>query len=215
MENKTGTKLFLGIIIGLIIGGIIAGVSTYFCMNSKKTENVATGDKTKENKNDRADQTVVDNDSLSGQYYLFGGVGQKRRYYLALTDADMTANDKDKKTYLIDMNLSDSKPSIKEINLSELIQPLYEKKINSLPTTLAEGTINAMPKSKCESYSIQYGDAMNDAYMTDWTKEIAFTVNYACNFTHEAGGKATMGLGTEIYALNIDTMKTYFVASKD
>ena len=80
-----------------------------------------------------------------------------------------------------------------------------------MPTILAEGTTNAMPKSKCESYSIHYGDA-NEAYMTNWTKEIAFSVNYSCHFS---GGNSSMGLGTEIYALNVDTMNVYFVTSKD
>lgn len=211
MENKSNSKIVLGIIVGLIIGGIVSGVGTYFIMNNKSSDKSTVVEDKKEN--NQVNENVVENNGISGQYYLFGDTIEKRRYYLALDNTDISVGKKDenKKVYLVDMNLSASQPTIKEINLMELFKSFYDKKINDLPTILAEGTTNEMPKSNCESYSIQYGDA-REAYMSDWTKGVAFTVNYSCVFKN---GTAAMGLGSEIYYLNVDTMKVTFVTSKN
>lgn len=208
-------KTIIGIIIGLLVGVGAVGAYLYFNNSNGDTKNNKEENK-EEVKNDN--EMVDEKEGINGQYYLFDGLINKRRYYLALDSAYSTTDIntsglEDKKTYLVDMNLSSSQPAIKEINLASLLKPFYDKKINNLPETLAAGTTNAMPKSECTGYSIKYGE-VNDIPMVDWTKEVAFEVAYTCNYLHNGVGKAEHSLGTEIYKLDIEKMVITHLGSK-
>lgn len=211
-EQKPNKKKGKGsVVVIVILVLIILGLVGYMAYDkgwvfSTKTDKETTEKGTEKKSDEKSDKTDNKKETLKGQFYLLEGLRTKRRYYLAFDNAEMLGEDntfmdfRKKKVYLVDMNLSNENDFIKEIDFANLIKGVYDEKINSLPDVLSAGTVNETKKSDCKEYKIQYNTSDNS--MIDGSKEIPFSIYYACIHNN-----AELSLGTENYKLDVSTMK--------
>ena len=208
-KNGSIISVVILTILVVVLGGYIVydkTLSNDTVTSTKSTEKESTSE---QNVNESI-STNNQKESLEGQFYILEGLRQKRRYYLAFDNAETLGEDnrfidyRQKKVYLVDMNLSNTNDFIKEIDFPSLINDVYNEKINNLPSVLNQGTVNEINKSQCTEYRIQY--TTSDDYMFDGAKEIPFGIYYAC-FYNDGQNISELSLGTEYYKLDVTNMK--------
>lgn len=210
MENKKRFPI-VTVLLVLIIIGLVAYIICDKVLNKNDETTIVTQNEIGEGKTDVNEEVQEEElKGLQGRFYLLEGYNLRRRYYLALDNADLADENgnsidfRDKKVYLVDMDLSDKNEFIKEIDLAKLIEGVYNEKINSLPNVLAEGTVNATNKSDINYYTISYYSA---DFPVNGEKEIPFAIGYGAVHDYEGmSNAATLSLGKENYILNVETM---------
>lgn len=172
---KNNVKKNNNIVITILVG-IIIGLITYIALdkiNSNKEENPTN--------------------NINKRLYLVNSDLHQQRYYLLLDDAkyDINQNFLNKKTYILDTDMTDNKEIIKEFDLKAVFKPFADKYIN-------ENKENNM--SSC---TVEYFNAFNsNAELPDinYEKEVAFKAYYRCITSNKE-----VSLGSIIYAYNVET----------
>lgn len=209
MEEKKGTiSLSTILLIIAIIAMIVMGVYIYK-LNNEKAEEVQKSNRLQEqvtNLNENVSDLQGEKDTLSSEdttnnvdisttasinkrlYRLYNN----QRYILLIDDNsyDMDQDFLKKKTYILDLNMTNDNAIVKEVDISSKLKPFVDEYINKN---------KGLNKGTCivKYYGVE--DLMTPPDI-DGENEVAFKVYFSC-----VDGNAETSLGNEIYAYNVKT----------
>ena len=116
----------------------------------------------------------------------------QQRYYLLLDDVTYDANQDflTKKTYILDMDMTNGNEIVKEVNLASVFKPIVDKYINDY---------NGDKSGTC---TVEYFSAVKGSVppALDYNEEVAFSGYYRCT-----DGNTEKSLGSKNYAYNVKT----------
>ncbi len=130
--------------------------------------------------------------TINKRLYSVNSDLNQQRYYLLLDDATYDANQDflTKKTYILDMDMTNGNEIVKEVDLASVFKPIVDEYINSY---------NGDKSGTC---TVEYFSAVKDSVppTINYNEEVAFKGYYRCT-----NGNTEKSLGSKDYAYNIKT----------
>ncbi|MBQ7802416.1 hypothetical protein IJ380_00925 [Candidatus Saccharibacteria bacterium] len=115
----------------------------------------------------------------------------QQRYYLLIDDAtyDMNQNFLDKKTYILDMDMTEGNELIREVDLASVFRPVVEEFFNGKENTEGDCSVEYFSPFRGEVYSPQF----------NYDTEVPFKAYYRC-----VDGNAERSFGSVVYAYDVE-----------
>ncbi len=153
---------------------------------------VSGKDTTNNNSNDDSTSNKAENSTTSSVNKRLYKLFSNQRYILLMDDNtyDIDQDFLEKKTYILDLNMTNGNEIVKEVNLSSKLTPFVNEYINK------------NKGSKDGTCTVEYFEVENMMTLPeiDEENEVVFKVYFRCG-----DGNVETSMGSEIYAYNVKT----------
>lgn len=185
-QNRKGNGGLIFFVFLLLL--ICAGMGAFIYINKDKLiSNESTETTVKDDKDIKNEKCRDRLNNINKRLYSLNSEMNKQRYLLLIDDMEYGVGQDFllKRTYILDLDMTDGSTAIKQVNLASVMKPIVEDYINN----------NAAGKTGCKIEYMNPGDTLQ----IDFEKEVAFKGYYHC---FENGTETS--LGSVLYAYDVE-----------